>query len=86
MDFIIVAFSSRTDAMRFKETAIKRGVKASILPTPKEAGVGCGLSVKIYQADVSLVKSLINIPPKLNAVGVFYVSVRGGHSFIRVVR
>lgn len=85
MDFIIVAFSSRTDAMRFKETALKRGVKASIFPTPKEAGVGCGLSVKIYQADIGLVKGLINVPPKLNTLGIFYVSVRGGHSFIRVI-
>jgi hypothetical protein len=86
MDFIIVAFSSRTDAIKFKEIVVKKGVKAVLMPTPKEANVGCGLSVKIYYSNALFVKEVIKSTSFLSIAGVFYVSVRGGHSFIRIIK
>ncbi len=47
MDYVIVAFRSRTHTMRFAEELRRRGVPAEIVNTPKQAYVGCGLSVKV---------------------------------------
>ena len=86
MDFIIVAFSSRTDAIKFKEMVVKKGLQAILVPTPKEANVGCGLSVKIYYSNAVFIKELIKTTCFLSVVGVFHVFVRGGNSFIRVIK
>lgn len=86
MDFILVSFSSRTEAMKLKELVLKKGVKATMLPTPKEAGIGCGLSVKIYYNNAEFVKALIKSHDFMSLAGVFYVSVRGGHSFVRPIK
>ena len=83
MEYILVAFSSRTDAMRFKETATSRGFNAVITATPKGAGVGCGLSVKIFSISSETVIALLRRLAPISAIGVFLVTIRGGHSFIR---
>ncbi len=83
MDYILVAFSSRTDAMRFKETAISRGISSAVTATPKGAGVGCGLSVKVFSASAETVLSLLRRLAPISVLGVFIVNIRGGHSFIR---
>ena len=85
MDYILVAFSSRTDAMRFKETATSRGINATITATPKGAGVGCGLSVKVFGVSVEIVTALMKRLSPISVIGLFSVSIRGGHSFIRVI-
>ena len=46
MEDIILAFRSRSDTVRFAEFLKNNSVPAEIVNTPKEAGVGCGLSVK----------------------------------------
>ena len=85
MDYILVAFSSRTDAMRFKESAIARSINANITATPKGAGVGCGLSVKVFGVGVDMVTAMIRRLSPISVIGVFSVSIRGGHSFIRTI-
>ena len=47
MEYIIVAFRSRTHTIGFSEYLNKFHIYNEIVSTPKEAGVGCGLSVKI---------------------------------------
>ena len=86
MDYILVAFSSRTDAMRFKESASVRGLNTSVTATPKGAGVGCGLSVKIFSASGEVVLSILRKLSPISVAGVFVVSIRGGHSFIRPLK
>lgn len=45
MKYVIFAFSSRAQAMKFYENA-RRVAPCSVINTPREASVGCGLSVK----------------------------------------
>ena len=54
MEYVVVAFRSRAHTVGFYELLKKNGISAEIINTPKEAGVGCGLSVKIssYQFEV----------------------------------
>ena len=81
MDYVLVAFSSRTDAIKLKEYATRNGMTASLVPTPKETKAGCGLSVKIYTTQMNQVKIMLK---SLNLSAItFAVSVRGGHSFLR---
>ena len=81
MDYVLVAFSSRTDAIRFKDYVNRNGMSATLVPTPKESKAGCGLSVKIYTTQINQVKMTLKLL-SLSA-DTFAVSVRGGHSFLR---
>ena len=46
MEYVVVAFRSRAHTVAFYEFLKGHGVSAEIVNTPKEAGVGCGLSVR----------------------------------------
>ena len=47
MGYIAIAFRSRAQTVKFSGYLSRGGVPNEIINTPKEAGVGCGLSVKI---------------------------------------
>ena len=47
MNFVIIAFRSRSHTLRFAEVLRNKGVPAEVINTPREAYVGCGLSVRI---------------------------------------
>ncbi len=50
MSSILIVFRSRAETMNFSSYLKDKGVKLEIINTPKEANVGCGLSIKIdYQ-------------------------------------
>lgn len=59
MDYLIIAFRSRTHTMRFAETLRQRGIPLEIINTPREAYVGCGLSVKTPKKYFPFVKRLV---------------------------
>jgi len=47
MEYYIFVFWSRTDGLAFANTLKKYEIPAQMVPTPREAGRTCGLSVKI---------------------------------------
>ncbi|MCL2675198.1 MAG: DUF3343 domain-containing protein [Firmicutes bacterium] len=56
--YYIFAFRSRTGAMRFFEALNRERIVASLINTPKGIGIGCGLSVKVF--DLSAGKRVIS--------------------------
>lgn len=56
MEYVAVTFRSRAQTVRFYEYLSGYGVRGEIINTPKEAGVGCGLSVKIPVAVFPIAK------------------------------
>lgn len=44
--FGIAAFRSRTQVLRMEEALRRAGVQASVISTPREVAIGCGLSVR----------------------------------------
>ena len=56
MEFVVVAFRSRAHTVKFSEYLRNYGINNEIINTPKEAGVGCGLSIKISTSLFSIVK------------------------------
>ena len=45
MKNVIAVFRSRSETMRLKEILTFNGIRCEIISTPREAGVGCGLSL-----------------------------------------
>ena len=83
MEYIVIAFRSRAHTVRFAEFLRKNGAYCQIINTPKEAGVGCGLSVRVGVQDLPTAKKAVRIANYTSFAGIFLVkTVRG----IRVVK
>ena len=83
MEYIVVAFRSRTHTVRFSEYLRNLGINNEIVNTPKEAGVGCGLSVKISTSVYPQVKLAIRNADLKSYAGSFLVKVVKGGKTVR---
>ena len=83
MEYVVIAFRSRAHTVRFAEFLRKNGAYCQIINTPKEAGVGCGLSVRVSVQDFPTARRAVAIANYTSFAGFFHVkTVRG----IRVVK
>ncbi len=80
---LLAIFRSRSQAMDcyLKMKAMK--LPASIINTPKEANVGCGLSLKIPSGSAGRAKSLINKARYSAFYGYMKIDTRGGRFIIK---
>ncbi len=85
MEYVVVAFRSRAHTVKFYEILSNNGISAQIVNTPKEAGVGCGLSVKISKERLGLVKGVAYRVNLSSLAGFFIVSMIGGKRIVRPV-
>lgn len=74
MEYIVIAFRSRAHTVRFYEFLKSNKIPSEIVNTPKEAGVGCGLSVKINKNYFSVAKNAVKIASLSSFAGFFLVS------------
>ncbi len=59
MTYILAIFRSRAQAVDCNVRLKSMGVTAELINTPKEANVGCGLSIKLTHAAAERAKSII---------------------------
>lgn len=59
MTEILAVFRSRAQAMDCEWKLKMNGIAASLVNTPKEANIGCGLSVRIPQNTLSRARAII---------------------------
>ncbi len=59
MEYYIAIFWSRAEALSFSNSLKMRGIPSAVIPTPKEAGRTCGLSVKILPDYLSQAKDIL---------------------------
>ncbi len=85
MEYVAVAFRSRTHTLEFSKLLHKFSVPNEIINTPKEAGVGCGLSVKIDTSYFSVVKRAAFSLRRTSFAGFFLVSGAGGRRTVRSI-
>ena len=85
MEFVVVAFRSRAHTVKFAEFLRANGVGVEIINTPKEAGVGCGLSVKVSKNAFSMAKRAVHAVALNSFAGFFLVSVVGGKRIVRTI-
>ena len=85
MEYIAVAFRSRAETVKFYEYLRSYDVPAEIINTPKEAGVGCGLSVKIKSEILFAVKRAAAGFSARSFAGFFLVKTVGGKRYVKSV-
>ncbi len=85
MEYVVVAYRSRAHTVKFHEFLTNNGIHSEIVNTPKEAGVGCGLSVKISLDKLPFVKKAVNILALSSFAGVFSIKNFGGRTLIRSI-
>lgn len=78
MDYIVIAFRSRAQTMRFGESLRARGIPYEIINTPKQAYVGCGLSAKTNKKYLPLVRRLVSYLNLDSFAGIFAPTYFGG--------
>jgi hypothetical protein len=83
MEYLITVFRSRTQVMKFCDLLTKYRISASIINTPREACLGCGLSVKTDVRDFEYVNQLLKISECPSFAGFFIVQERGHHKTVR---
>ena len=68
---MFVAFNDRSETLRLYNDLKARGVSVTVISTPREAAVNCGLSVKFSAVDLGRVRSVLNARPRKGLIGVF---------------
>lgn len=85
MEYYIAVFTSRTEALSFANLLSRNGIYSSVIPTPKEAGKTCGLSVRLKQDDYKNAKFLLSRTRNSSFLGWLYVFNKNGEFvFVRV--
>ena len=86
MEYVVVAFRSRAHTVKFSEFLRRNGIFNEIINTPKEAGVGCGLSVKVQKSQFTNVKNAVRISTGFSSfAGFFLVTETGGKKLVRTI-
>ena len=85
MEYLVIAFKSRAHTIKFYNLLSSSGIVSQIVNTPKQAGVGCGLSVKVKKDNLALVKRALFSANLSSFAGVFAVRELGGSILIKPV-
>ena len=84
MEYVIIAVRSRATVVGLSQILTQLGIVNQIVSTPKEAGVGCGLSIKISTNQLLAVKRVVTLK-KINVAGYFLVKTVGGRSIVKTI-
>ena len=85
MEFLIIAFRSREESVKFSRLLNKYGVSSSLSAPPKEAGLSCGLSVRTEINYFYAVKNLLSSIKTKTFVGVFKVKTLNGRNVVTTI-
>ena len=85
MEYIVVAFRSRAHTVKFFEFLRSNGVAVEIVNTPKEAGVGCGLSVKTSKNNLVIIKRAVHLSALDSYAGTFLITNISGKRIVRTI-
>ncbi len=81
MRYILVIFRVRTQTIAFAQILRSYGISCSVINTPKQALVACGISVKIDERDIGSVISILQRRKFDSFVGLYRV-FSSGSSFV----
>ncbi len=85
MEYVVVAFRSRAQTVKFFGLLNSNNVPCEIINTPKEAGVGCGLSVKVGKNLFSVVKRAVRMASLNSFAGFFLVTEIANRRIVRSI-
>ncbi len=85
MEYLIVAFRSRNETIGFYKFLNRLGYNAEVVNTPKEAGVGCGLSVKVSKNIYGNLRYLLMNFNGKSFAGIFKITTSRGGKIVQPV-
>ena len=89
MEYVIVAFRSRSETVKFNAYLQKNGISSQLVNTPKEAQVGCGLSIKISKSSFYIVKNAVKFAVNNGGfrtfAGFFLVFIKNGKKAVKSI-
>ena len=85
MEYVIISFRSRAHTVKYAEFLRRNGAYRQIINTPKEAGVGCGLSARVSVGDFVAAKRAVAITGFTSFAGFFLVKTIGGRRQVRSI-
>lgn len=75
--FGIAAFRSRQQVLRLESAMRREGAAVSVMTTPREVALGCGLSLRFRMEDLERIERTIADQRPGNLVGVYRVERTG---------
>ena len=75
---ILAVFRSRAHSLDYAERLQKYGVPATVMPTPKEARIGCGLCVRIDERDAPRASAIVKVGKYSSFKGFYKMDFIGG--------
>ena len=85
MEYIVIAFRSRAHTIKFHSFLDDNRIKSEIINTPKDAGVGCGLSVRLPVNLLETAKKAVRLTSLPSYAGIFKVKMVGGKMLVRSI-
>lgn len=85
MDYLFVSFRSREHSVKFSKFLNSHGIQNTIINTPKEAGVGCGLSVRVPTKAFATIKKAVRVLGYNSFAGYFMVTEYGSKRVVKSV-
>lgn len=77
--FGIASFRSRQQVLKFESALRREGIRASIITTPRDVAVGCGLSVRYELEDFDRVHNAYQRYRPTNLIGFYQVNRSEGN-------
>lgn len=71
MNYIIIAFRSRNDLMAFSKVLRQNRIPHSIVNTPRNVSVSCGMSIKLEYKYYNLILSLLRTSNTQGFMGIY---------------
>ncbi len=77
--FGIASFRSRQQVLKFENALRREGVRVSIITTPRDVAVGCGLSIRFELEDFGQVYDIYKRLRPSNLIGFYQVTRSEGN-------
>lgn len=75
---VLAVFRSRSHSLDYAEKLKQYGVSATLVPTPKEARIGCGLCVRLDSRDVARASAILRAGKYSSFKGFYKMDFVGG--------
>ena len=76
--FGIASFRSRQQVLKFESALRREGLRVSVITTPRDVSMGCGLSIRFELEDYPLVREVYHHLRPSNLIGFYRITREGG--------
>lgn len=83
MEYLLISFRSRASTVKISNLLTKSGISNEIINTPKEAQIGCGLSIKISKNAFKFAKQILSTTKEAQNALFFSVKTIAGKRFVK---